>query len=254
MGNSFGIKGGTVKLDENAVTFYTASGITNYAQKLAYSTWVKKIKELGLYAKHKLIFPIIGGDSGKHSYNSYNPAAFQQGFTGGIAHNADGMAGNGTTGWSDCGGFNPSTGFTAIDNAAIHCFMKETALIGALFGCNVASNEQLYWTEYSGSIYYGFNSTVNTTALPSFNMVSLVVTTGGTEAKIYLDGVYFGTCNALGAIPNAVLNIMARNNAGAQDVFSTNTIQFFSITDGMNATEVLDYYKSVKKMQSNLSR
>jgi len=86
----------------------------------------------GMSSDFIAFYPMVGGNSTKHSYNFMNPALYQLTFTGGWTHSATGALPNGTNAYADTG-INASTVFTQNDNHA--SFYSRTNATGASRVC-----------------------------------------------------------------------------------------------------------------------
>jgi hypothetical protein len=122
--------------DSDAQAFFTAAGITNTTQKDAVNQLVLDLKAASVWTKLKVIYPFVGGDATKHSYNLKNPAAFQITWSGGWTHSSTGAAGNGTNAKGETG-FNPNTEFADNDYAYIGVYVGGTSESGEFIpiGC-----------------------------------------------------------------------------------------------------------------------
>ena len=86
-------------IDPDVRSFITATGITSQTIIDAISELVFNLKSNNLWGKIYAIYPFVGGSASSHSYNLKNTAQFQITWGGGVTHNANGITGNGTTGF-----------------------------------------------------------------------------------------------------------------------------------------------------------
>ena len=87
--------------DSDAQAFFTAAGITDATQKSAVNQLVLDLKAASLWTKFYAIYPYVGGDATKHSYNLKNPITYQITWGGSVTHNSNGFTGDSTTGWGN---------------------------------------------------------------------------------------------------------------------------------------------------------
>jgi hypothetical protein len=86
--------------DPDAAAYFTAAGITNATQKNAWNDAVVSLKAESLWAKIVTIRPYLGGTAGSHAVNAKNPATFGYTWHGTVTHNANGITGDGSTGYA----------------------------------------------------------------------------------------------------------------------------------------------------------
>lgn len=91
--------------DSAASAFFTAAGITDTTQKSAVNQLILDLKAASIWTKMQAIYPFVGGTATTHKWNLVNPAdtdaAFRIAFSGTITHNANGITGDGSTGWGN---------------------------------------------------------------------------------------------------------------------------------------------------------
>ena len=124
VGFGYGSAGATTILksggafDADALSFFTASGITDATQKNAVNQLVLDLKSNSLWTKMKALYPVVGGNATAHSYNLKNTAQYQLTFSSGWTHSSTGMLPNGTSAYADTGFIVPTTssGLTPQNN------------------------------------------------------------------------------------------------------------------------------------------
>lgn len=89
--------------DPDAQAFFTAAGITNPTQQSAVNTFVLGLKAASLWSKLSALYPFVGGTASAHSFNLKDPAQFQITWAGTVTHNANGITGDGSTGFGNTG-------------------------------------------------------------------------------------------------------------------------------------------------------
>ena len=97
----------------DAQAFFTAAGITDTTQKSAVNQLVLDLKSYSIWSKMKALYPFVGGDATKHSYNLINTANFQLTFSGGWTHSSTGALPNGTNAYAN-------TGFNLNSNGSLN--------------------------------------------------------------------------------------------------------------------------------------
>lgn len=142
--------------------FATATGITDVTILGALNTFDLGLISNSLDAKMKAVYPFVGGDATKHSYNFINPSLYQITWFGGITHNASGVTGNGTNGYGNTN-LIPSTTLSQNNTAIGVNISSDYNGVGADFGSReVAGAKGLtLQTREANSVYYQVNSATN---------------------------------------------------------------------------------------------
>ena len=110
-------------VDPDAQAFITAAGITNPTQQGAINTLVVALKGYSIWTKFKAIYPIVGGVASSHAVNLKTPGTFNLTFASGVTHSANGMVGNGSSGYADTN-FTPSTNGMLLNSAHLSFYSR----------------------------------------------------------------------------------------------------------------------------------
>jgi hypothetical protein len=93
--------GGGPSYDSDAQAFFTASGLSDSAQKDAVNQLVLDLKAASIWTKMLAVYPFVGGTSTTHKFSLKNPAdtdaAFRITWGGAATHNANGVTWLGNT-------------------------------------------------------------------------------------------------------------------------------------------------------------
>ena len=108
-----------------AKMFIRDANITNATQITAINYLVKQLVDNNLIGKFNFIYPMVGGDATRHSYNLIDTGMFRLTFNGGWTHSANGALPNGTNAWANTG-FLPSM-ITGTNNAHISYYSRTQA-------------------------------------------------------------------------------------------------------------------------------
>jgi hypothetical protein len=246
--------------DSDAQTFFTNAGITDNTQKDAVNALVVGLKADSLWAKMKAIYPFVGGTAGTHKYNLKNPAdtnaAYRIIFEGTVTHNANGITGNGTTGYANTK-FNPSTNYDSLGSASFGLYFK-TSDVGGNFGNGVAidSNYVFLATAWAGSGNFSIGN--NGTQGPSVSDSKgfwVNSRTSTTNFTVYKNGstLVGGEAGASTAHANGEIFIGALNT-GSAGYFHSLNIAFAFIGDGLDSTENANLNTRVTTFQTALGR
>jgi len=209
------------------------------------------------------IYPFVGGDATKHSYNLKNTSLYQITWNGTITHDANGITPNGTTGYGNTG-LNASTQTTLNDvhlsvycrsSAAKNCY-ELSALTSSAAAMHLHIRDTGNGTD--GEIYRedtgnAFVSKTGETTAAGFYVISR---RSSTDMEGYKNGTSFQTQTNTntGTRPNQNFFIGAYNNNGSPLSFSNRNLAFVSIGTGLTDTDVSNFYTAVQSMQTTLSR
>lgn len=255
--------------DTDAQAFFTAAGITDTTQKDAVNQLVLDLKSASIWTKCNAIYPFVGGDATKHSYNLKNTAAYQIAWSGTVTHDANGITGNGSTGYGDTG-LNCSSVLT-LNDTHLGVYSRTTGgssdsmyEIGAQTGSGASSAAVFMGvrrldTFFSGMYNRAFDSdsqvnVANTSTAAGFWLVSR---RSSTDMEAYKNGSTFGnapTGTNSGSLPNANLFIAAMNTAGTAESFSNRNLAFATIGTSLTDTEAANFYTAVQAFQTTLGR
>lgn len=257
-------------VDLNALTFISASGITNYTQKTAVNQLTIDLKSYGLWNKMKAVYPLVGGTATTHKWNLINPvdtdAGFRLNFFGSVTHNNNGITGNASNAYA-LTYVVPSSSLT-LNSTSISLYSR-TNFNGTSIETGVGINAGADDRRLDLSIRYqnGFYSdqyNYTTGRVSATNTSSLGLYTSNRSAsnvhKGYTNKTQIGTTNtgAPGVIsvltgPIALLGFWRQDTNSAAYLSSAN-LAFAHIGDGLTDAEVANLYDTVQKYQTILGR
>ena len=249
-----------VAYDTDAQAFFTATGITDTTIKNATNQLVLDLKAISAgdvwTNKFKAIYPLVGGDATKHSYNLRNTATFQITWNGTVTHDSNGITGNGSTGYGDTG-YIPSTN-GALDDEHFSIYSRtNTPISGYSIGVINASSQGTYIqprrtvdtfrTISQGATADSIASTsslgyfsVNRTASTGYRKRQNATNTDVTVASVALAGVSVALC--------------ALNANGSVVSFSNRNYAYFAIGRGLTESEDGSVRTAVETFQDALAR
>lgn len=248
-----------VAFDADAQAFITASGITDNTQKSAINTLVTDLKGYAIWTKMKALYPFVGGDSTKHSYNLINTSQYQLTFSGGWTHSSNGSLPNGTNAYANTG----LTPAAVLSQNSTHISVYSRTNISGFdvdIGCqDSGGTKSLYILPfYAGSYFFSkLNSStqVNYSSMP--NSLGLLSTSRivSNQYSLYKNGTNLitGASNSDGLSP-VNISLSAFNNNGSISDYSRRELAIASIGDGLNATESANFYTAVQAFQTTLGR
>jgi hypothetical protein len=215
-----------------------------------------------LTTKFNAIYPMVGGNSTKHSYNFINPLTFQLSFLGFWTHSANGALPNGTNGYADTF-LTPSVTLTTF-NAHLSFYSRTSALnasrvsIGSTNGSYTTSHQLILKFTDGNAIgminNFIFASTSNATSTGWY----MTSRTANNSIKLYKNNSLIATTTT--TISSAIANtnkifIGARNEGtGGVNQYDNKQCAFASIGSGLSDAEASTLYTLVQAMQTSLSR
>lgn len=244
-----------VGFDADATAFFTAAGITDGTQKSAVNQLVLDLKAATVWTKMKIIYPFVGGDATKHSYNLKNPANFQITWGGTVTHNANGYTGDGSTGYGATG-FIPSTDMSA-ESAYVGVWSKTNASGEYIdIGANDGSGGCFCKTRAAGGdLTFRINTgdvTAGTADSIGYFAASQVA---GPLSKLYEDGSAITPAVNHGDYRTGyALTVGCLNNSGTNYGYSARNIAGIVVGDGLTDAEHTAVYNALAAMQTTLGR
>ncbi len=207
-----------------------------------------------LTSKFNALYPFVGGDVTKHSYNFMNTATYQLTFTGGWTHSSTGALPNGTTGYANTG-LTPSSILT-LNDAHLSAYLRTNTNAGLDIGAAIPGNTaQLAGRlsgNYFGNVHQSLNSTVanaNSTGHYLASRTGATTNTGYKNGASILSSAVVSTTR-----PSVSLYLGARNNNGTADNFSARELAMASIGSGLTSGETSTLYTLIQAFQTSLSR
>jgi hypothetical protein len=234
--------------DPDAQAFITAAAITNPTQQTAINTLVVSLKGNGLWSKMIAIYPFVGEDANKHSYNLKNTSIGQLTYTTGMTHGSLGIAGN-SVGYANTG-LKATTMGISQNSASAGVYLQAYAP-NQVFQYGTFGNFFLYkagTNNYYPAVNNGIAPTYVTTTNDGFAQSSR------TQSNQILfkdkNNSVATLSSASTALNSSDIWICNANNYGG----STNFISYFFIATGLTSTELDNNYIAVQAFQTTLGR
>ena len=247
--------------DPDAGAFINASGIGGQ-EAYAVNTMVNELKNVGIWNKFNFIYPFVGGNANSHKFNLINPqdtdAAFRITYGGTVNHSANGIQGDGTSGYcnthltpSACGGGQNDT------HISLYCTVLPTARAGTDMGAttNQAVSALAMNLRNASNV---FNTGVNNATFGGVANTTggffLITRTLSTEYRRYKNTTESTAVQTSATVSTTKMAICAWNNNGTFQNFQDRTYGFASAGFGLTAAENNNLYNIVQKFQSTLNR
>lgn len=244
---------GSGGVDPDAQAFITAAAITDPTQQAAINQLVVDLKGYSIWTKFKAIYPIVGGSASSHAVNLKTPGTFNLSFATGVTHSANGMVGNGSTGYADT---NLEPFGNLLQDSTHYSFYSRTDTNTTTIEMGVGVNSNIVEIRTSGVTYHR----VNGSALvqhPDANSLGFYTAnrTASLNLSAWKNGVKLAsnTTNLSQPLVLGNIFILALNN-GVPQYHSTKECAFASIGDGLTDTDAANLYTAVQAYQTTLSR
>lgn len=269
------LKAAAMVSDTDAQAFINAAAITDTTQKNAITQLVADFKTAGIWTKMKAIYPFVGGTASAHKFNLKDPRdlddAYRLVFNGGWVHSSTGALPNGLNTFADTK-LTPSSTFNTTTFNHLSYYSR-TSLGSQGYSYDMgsydfnngggngmiirrSSNVSVFTATYPSNISYSdtsatvtdgsglFMGTQNGTSIKYFRNNSLLATnttasTNATTLPVY-SPIFIGTLGEYG---------YATTNR-----WSNKECAFASIGTSLTDTEAANFYNSVQKFQTTLSR
>ena len=252
---------GIPPVDPDAQAFITAAAITDSTQQAAINTLVVDLKGYNVWTKMKVLYPFVGGDATKHSWNLKNTAQFQISWIGGVTHSSNGVQFNGMNSYGNTN-FNGAVN-TTISNNCVGAYSRTNGLGGFSWGAMGSGNFRGLSlvikfsdnnTAYSANDYIlggSGNFVSDTRGFYIVNRESL------TSKRLYRNGTSLTSFNPFGVDGtfNGNLFLGARNvNNSTVDGYDNKQYAFQFMADTLTATEITNLTTAVQAFQTTLGR
>jgi len=251
--------------DTDASAYFNAAGITDTTQKNAVNQLVLDMKSASIWTKMQAIYPFVGGTATTHKWNLKNPsdtdAAFRIAFSGTITHNANGITGDGSTGWGNTFLSASNTTATSI-HLAIYSKTSTVSNGYAMGSGGISGGTPTVVIEprYTSDVIYActnnYFSDANDYSYANTNGTGFYITSrtasnawfiqkGATESSVFTNATvspYF---------PDTI-NLLRMG--GAANAYSNRNLAFASVGTGLTTAEADLLNTAVTAFQTTLSR
>jgi len=203
------------------------------------------------------VYPFVGGNASKHSYNFMNTANFQLTFFGGITHNANGFNPNGSTGYAKTGVI-PSVNMNGSTNSFGFYSRTSISQDSVDVGTSTAwPSGSLIFTKWSNGVtYYGNNDVYADNGYVLTDTLGLISLTrnSSTVKKIFRRGTLVNTTTQSQTSLSSVEFHVGGVNA-ANPYLSTRNLSFvYFANESFTDAEMLIFSDLIHALQTTLSR
>ena len=249
--------------DSDATNFLAQAGIaitTNKAVPTALNTLVQSAKAHGWWTNCDAIYPFVGATAAAHSLNlkSTNYCIL---WHGAVSHNANGVTGDGSTGYGDTQ-FNPSVANAQFQLTSAHLFAYNATRAlpewCPLLGCWMLDYSSWAVLRAVGFVVGGLNEPVfaQIAVFAADMRGPLLVSRTGPAAEFLAVGSSAGSAtNATSSLPNANLGVLAAiHNGGSVNGYCAANLRGATIGGGLTAEQWVVLRQDWDQFQAALGR
>jgi len=255
------------KVYPQAEAFITTANITDENQKSAIRYLVSELVENSLMDKMRFIYPMVGGDATRHSYNLVDTSLYQLSFNGGWNHSSTGALPNGVNAWADTG-FLPNV-ITEDNSVHISYYSRSNTAKGTfepVMGCvtDISTNsDNLQLRVRTSDNFGGFLSNITpiiTTSVTDARGLFLGSVLANNDRYLSKNGTVIGTNTTTSTFQKAsdsiYLATINRNGSLLSETrfFTDKECAFSSCGLGLNTSELTTFYNIVQQFQTILGR
>jgi len=245
--------------DPDAQAFIDATGISG-TTATAINQLVLDLKSYSLWSKMLALYPLVGGTSSSTSYNLINVATYQISWNGGITYSSDGVTGNGSTGYGDTG-LTPSTSLSTTMHLSAYIRTEGNSAAYDMGGSNYPADgtdaPENMLARFGNDRYAAFSTIVSGPYVISTGATHtgfFVGTSNGSTTALYLDGSNLRSESKTLSLTTRSLYLLGQAHSNGAFDLSTRQYAFYSIGQGLDATETSNFNTCVVTFQTTLGR
>jgi len=213
-------------VDEIVDSFVARSGITDATQIAAVTSLVTSARVHGWWDLCDLIYPFVGGTAGTHAQN-LKSSSFTITWAGTVTHNANGITGDGTTGFGDTAYIPSSSGQVLVNSVHLGAYRRTTgtsssrSYSGVTTGLTALNIERAI---SAANLNAAVHDLLNSTLGPASLAFSAAVRNDSANKHVFTGASDLTSAVASASVPTINLYVLARNNNGVTDRFSNSNL------------------------------
>jgi len=253
-------------LDTDAITFLDAASITDIVIRSAISAFVTELKLKDVWDFIEVLYPIVGGDATKHSFNLKRPEKFQITWVNNPTHSSTGVDYNGTTQYGKTG-FDTNASRFVSGNSHGGVYHRETieANFRASFGARRDTGDFIFSMEprvVGNFANIGINGQVRGTGGSTVTdgtgfLVMNRDVISPDHYNLFRNGLEVAdiTPDPRGdRSPEFEIYLGATNREDVVERFGNLEASLYSFGDTLSDQQHLDYYNAIQTLQTALGR
>lgn len=228
---------------------------------------ISNMKNIGTWQLSNAVYGFVGGTAASHKWNWKDlrdvDAAFRLTYGGTVTHSANGMQGNGTTGFANTN-LNPATSLTIANGISFFGYNKTAnTLAAATYGSLevLSPSKGAFMADRPTSlaaVYGGYltSLTLSTGLTGSYGLgIKQSLNTGYAYTKEkYNSGISLLAGYSTTLLPNYPFTLLGRNTDGLITPSSNALLSFFAITNYITDTQAIQQSQIVTNAQLILNR
>jgi hypothetical protein len=250
------ISGGGVPIDTDAQAYFdrvtTAGGTLTTTEKTAVNQLVLDLKANSLWTPMKAIYPMVGASAAACAQN-LKSSSFTGTFSSGWTFASTGITGNGTSAYMDTT-LIPNTSLSQNNTSGSYYIANNYNLEAKDILCTgQGSYLGIYNTAFlEVAVNDNFASSVTPTKKNGLFTFSRVILS---QSKTYANNLQtFTNIKLSTGLTTYAIRIGCLYEFGNNSRFTTNTIRFAHLGDGLTDTQASDLYTCVQTFQTTLGR
>jgi hypothetical protein len=238
--------------DPDAQAFFdrvtTAGGSLSTTEKSAVNTLVVDMKAAGIWTPMKAIYPMVGA-SAEACKQNLKSASFTGSFSTGWTFASTGVTPNGTSAFFDT----TLNSFTDLTQTSISfgIYYRSNAVAVPIEG---TFNGDSLSISPRGTDTYLSIGTYSAIGISDTSVGFKAVSRNGSALRGYINATQNGTATSSINCPSLTMYLGALNFNGAPGFYSSNQEAFAFLGDGLNDTQMSNYYTAIQAFQTTLSR
>jgi len=242
--------------DADAQAFIDTAGITDGTQQAAINTLVVDLKGYSLWTKFYALYPMVGGDATKHSYNLKNTANFQITWNGGWTHASTGALPNGSNAYAQTGFVESTTGVQ--DDASFGFYSGTDAAGGSIdMGVHQGTIVNHIQARIAGNAFWSNSQDAlakSTTVSNGNGLIMLSRIAAAGYNKYRESTIEESIVNASNGRVTREMYLGAYNDEGVTANYSVKEHRLSFMASGMSVAEQANFSTAVTTYQTALSR
>ena len=244
--------------DPDAAAFITAAALSNPIQRVAISSLVESLKGASLWSVWHALYPFIGGSSATHAINLKNPGTHNITWVGGVTHNANGITGDGTSGYGNTN-LNANS-ILSVNSTSLYAYCRTQTVASGSWLCGATTSTARLGMVSTGSNLQAQGPNDNTAgnlvaaASNDFRKHLALNRSGASSTQMYANSSQTTGTQASISAPNQNIAVLAANSNGTYNSFAAVNLGFFAVGGSLSSSQWSTFRGIINSFQSALGR
>ena len=239
--------------DPDAQAFFdrvtTAGGTLSTTEKNATNQLVLDMKSAGIWSSMKAVYPMVGASAAACAQN-LKSSSFTGTFSSGWTFANTGVTPNGTSAYFD----------TTLNSLTD---LTQTSISFGIYYRNNITSVPIEGTYTGDSLSISTRITETYFSVGAYGVIGVspdtesglkAVSRNGSNIRSYINNTQNGTGTSSINCPSLTMYLGALNFNGSPNFYSLNQEAFAFLGDGLNDTQMSNYYTAIQAFQTTLSR